>query len=302
MIIRVLGSAAGGGFPQWNCNCRNCAAVRAGDRQVVARTQTSLAASLDGERWVVLDASPDLCAQIAASTVLQPRPGHPHRSTPIGAIVVTGFEVDQVGGLLNLREGQPFQLYGTSFVLESLQSNPIFQVLAPGIVSRRRMTPGRPFEPFESCGFEILPVAVSGKLPLHSVGEREQSAHYPVGLVLRDAESSRRFAYVPSCARITDGLLREIADVDVLFFDGTLFSDLELAEQGLSQKTGVAMGHISMSGADGAIANLRSLSIPRRIFIHLNNSNPVLRDDSSERAFVTAAGWEVAYDGMEIRL
>ncbi len=151
MIIRVLGSAAGGGFPQWNCNCGNCAAARAGDPHLQSRLQTAIAVSADGERWAILDASPDLREQIAASPSLQPSARDARRSSPIKAVVVTGFEVDQVGGLLNLREGQKFCLHATPFVLRSLQANPIFGALAQSAVSRLAMECGRPFEPFEGA-------------------------------------------------------------------------------------------------------------------------------------------------------
>jgi pyrroloquinoline quinone biosynthesis protein B len=302
MIIRVLGSAAGGGFPQWNCNCGNCAAVRAGDPHLQPRLQTAIAVSADGERWVVLDAPPDLREQIAAMPRLQPSARDARRSSPIAAVVVTGFEIDQIGGLLNLREGQKFRLHATPFVLTSLQANPIFCTLARSAVSRLAMECGRPFEPFEGAGIDIAPLAVPGKIPQHDAARRERQGDETVGLVIRHVRTERRVAYIPSCAALTHDLMSAIDGVDVLLFDGTLFTDHELVEQGLSAKTGAAMGHISMTGPKGAIESLRNVAIQRRIFVHLNNSNPVLRDDSRERAVVTDAGWEIAYDGMEIRL
>lgn len=302
MIVRILGSAAGGGFPQWNCNCGNCAAIRAGDPHLRPRRQTAVAVSADGARWVLLDASPDLREQIAATLLLQPSPGDAHRSSPIKAVVVTGFEIDQIGGLLNLREGHQFRLHATPFVLKSLQANPIFGALAQCAVSRHAIEPGRAFEPVEGAGIEIVPIAVPGKIPGHHAGRRERLGDETVGLVIRDLRSGRRVAFMPSCASLTHDLISEIDGVDVLLFDGTLFTDHELVEQGLSEKTGAAMGHISMSGPEGAIEGLRHVIIRLRIFIHLNNSNPVLRDDSPERAFVIDAGWEVAHDGMEIGL
>ncbi len=302
MIIRVLGSAAGGGFPQWNCNCGNCAAVRAGSAHVHARTQTSIAVSSDGLSWTLLDASPDLRAQIGATPALQPRSNDARRSSPIKAVVVTGIEVDQVGGLLNLREGQQFRLHATAFVQGSLRSNDIFGALSDSAVTRCTMTPGRPFEPFAGAQIDILPLSVAGKIPLHNADRREQQGDETVGLLVRDSMSGKHAAYIPSCAVVTDALQSHLASMDVVFFDGTVFTDDELVEQGLSEKTGAMMGHIAMSGPRGAIENLRDVAIARRIFIHLNNSNPVLRDDSRERNTVVSAGWDVAYDGMEIRL
>lgn len=250
----------------------------------------------------MLDASPDLREQIAATPRLQPSASDARRASPIKAVVVTGFELDQVGGLLNLREGQRFRLHATSFVLTSLQANPIFGSLHPSVVSRLAMESGRTFEPFEGAGFDMVPLAVPGKIPQHDAARRERQGDETVGLLLRDVRNGRRAAYIPSCAALTHGLMRAIDGVDVLLFDGTLFTEHELVEQRLSEKSGTAMGHISMSGPGGAIESLRNVAVRRRIFIHLNNSNPVLRDNSRARKHVTDSGWEVASDGMEIRL
>jgi pyrroloquinoline quinone biosynthesis protein B len=302
MIIRVLGSAAGGGFPQWNCSCYNCRAVRAGQSTLVARTQTSIAVSGDGKSWALFDAAPDLRAQICASPELQPKQQDPSRSSPIKAVVLTGFEIDQIGGLLNLREGQRFNLYATSFVLSALNANRIFDVLAPASVVRHEMEPGRSFEPFAGAGLEITPISVTGKVPCHHGGGDKHATRGDenVGLIIRGTANCKRIAYIPCCASVTDELLRSLDGLDVLLFDGTLYSERELIEQGLSHKTGSAMGHISMGGIGGSVQGLSGLNIGRRTYIHLNNSNPVLQDNSPERHLVTAAGWEVAYDGMEM--
>ncbi len=303
MIVRVLGSAAGGGFPQWNCNCRNCGAVRAGRDNVIARTQTSIAVSSDGAAWTLLDATPDLRAQLAASPRLQPREDDAARSSPIKAVVLSGFEIDQIAGLLSLREGQKFRLHATSFVLTSLQENRIFGALASSCVDRHAIHTNIAFEPFEGAGIEITPISMAGKVPFHHADAKAPaSGGEVVGVVARDIGSGRRLAYIPCCAAVTGSLLRSLDGVDVLFFDGTLYTDRELVEQRLSDKTGSTMGHISMSGPRGSIESLRELTTSRRIFIHLNNSNPVLRNDSREREFVSAAGWEIAHDGMELTL
>jgi pyrroloquinoline quinone biosynthesis protein B len=304
MIARILGSAAGGGFPQWNCNCGNCAAVRAGQPNVIARTQTSVAVSGDGASWVLLDATPDLRAQIAAAPALQPRRGFPLRSSPIKAVAVTGFEIDQVGGLLNLREEQQFHLHATAFVHASLRANEIFGVLAPPSVTRREMRLGETYAPYTGASIEITPHPVPGKVPLPHAGTSGATprAGGTIGLVIRDTVTGTRLAYVPCCAAITDAVLEAISGVDVLLFDGTLYTDSELIEQGLADKTGAMMGHVAMSGAEGAIARLRDVAIGRRVFLHLNNSNPVLREDSRELRTVVENGWEVGRDGLELTL
>ncbi len=302
MIVRILGSAAGGGFPQWNCNCANCAAVRAGELNVIARTQTSVAVSGDGEDWVLLDASPDLRAQIAVAPVLQPGRDAPARSSPIKAVAVTGFEIDQVGGLLNLREGQQFHLHATAFVHASLRANEIFNVMGASTVQRDEMRLAEAFSPHSGASIEIIAQPVPGKVPLPHAEKSEDApgSDGTIALIVRDTTRGTRMAYIPCCAVITDSVLAMIDGVDVLLFDGTLYADRELIDQGLSQKTGATMGHVSMSGAMGSIARLRDVVIGRRIFIHLNNSNPVLRADSRERRTVVEADWEVAYDGQEL--
>jgi len=304
MIVRILGSAAGGGFPQWNCNCANCAAVRAGASNLIPRTQTSVAVSGDGADWVLLDATPDLRSQIAASPALQPGHEDLARSSPIKAIAVTGFEIDQVGGLLNLREGQNFHLYATAFVHESLRANEIFNVLSAATVSRDEIRLGEAISPHSGASIEFTAHPMPGKVPLPYADKAVSVPHHDgtIAVIVRDTITRTRMAYVPCCATITDAVLETIEGVDVLLFDGTLYSDRELIEQGLSQKTGAMMGHVSMSGAEGSIVRLRDVAIGRRIFIHLNNSNPVLREDSRERRAVVEAGWEVAYDGMELKL
>jgi pyrroloquinoline quinone biosynthesis protein B len=302
MLIRVLGSAAGGGFPQWNCNCGNCAAARVGNRHVLARTQTSIAVSGDGVNWTVLDASPDLREQIGRSAALQPSADDARRASPIKAVVVTGFEIDQVAGLLSLREGQEFCLHATSFVLGSLRGSAVFNVLVKTAVSRRTIKSGKSFEPFDGAQIEITPLSVPSKIPFHHEAKRELDGGETIGLVVRDTRTGKRAAYIPSCAEVTNAMSDAIDGVDVLLFDGTLFTDRELVEQALSDKTGAMMGHISISGPHGAIKSWRDTAIARRIFIHLNNSNPVLRDDSRERQLVNAAGWDVAHDGMELMI
>ncbi len=305
MIIKILGSAAGGGFPQWNCNCRNCADVRRGIGGLAPRTQSSLAVSVDGRNWTLLNASPDLRQQIAATPELNPHDGHAARFSPIKSVVLTSADVDHVAGLLSLREGQPFSIHADPRVLSALAANPIFGVLAAGCALREPIRREEVFAPAGCPGLGIEAFAVPGKVALYL--EDEHAGQYldtalgdVVGLKLVDTQTGRFACYVPGCAGIDDALIARMTGAAAILFDGTLYTDDEMIRQGLSQKTGRRMGHISMSGADSSIAALAGLEAGRRIFTHINNSNPALREDSAEREAVEAAGWEVANDGMEI--
>lgn len=305
MIVKVLGSAAGGGFPQANCNCRNCADVREGKPGLRPRTQSSVAVSSDGTAWVLLNASPDLRAQIAGAPELAPSPTAGARASPISAVVLTNGDVDHVAGLLSLREGFVFSLFATDQVLETLAANSIFNVLDPRRVTRVAMKPGLSFE--VAGPLEIEPFPVPGKVALYleplsaEVGLAARDGD-TVGLCVRDPATGSAFYYIPACARMDADLARRVEGAALVLFDGTLYTDDEMIAQGLSEKTGRRMGHMSISGGDGSIASFAALGVQRRIFVHINNSNPILRDDSPERAEIERAGWEVAWDGMEIRL
>ncbi len=307
MLVKVLGSAAGGGFPQWNCACRNCADVRRGVAGLKPRSQSSLAVSADGANWVLLNASPDLRQQLAAHQALAPSADGPLRGSPLKAVVLTNADVDHVAGLLNLREVQPFHLYASGRVLAAIAANPIFGVLQEDIVMRVPVANGQIFEPAGCPGLAIELFAVPGKIALYledpGAGPQFGSGEGDVvGLKLVDRKTGRFICYIPGCAEVDDRIRRRIEGASALFFDGTLFEDEEMIALGLSQKSGRRMGHISMSGKDGSIAQLADAKLGRRIFIHINNSNPVLREDSAERRAAVAAGWEIAEDGMEIRL
>lgn len=307
MLVKVLGSAAGGGFPQWNCACRNCTDVRRGVAGLKPRSQSSLAVSADGRNWCLLNASPDLRAQIAAHEALSPGADEGLRASPLKAVVLTNADVDHVAGLLNLREGQPFHLYASARVLDALAGNPIFNVLKDGIVTRVPVANGDMFEPAGCPGLAIELFTVPGKIALYlenpdagpDFGSDEGDV---VGLKLTDKATGGFMCYVPGCASVDERLLLKLAGAWALFFDGTLYTDDEMIAQGLLAKTGRRMGHLSISGEDGSIALLAHLDVGRRIFIHLNNSNPVLREDSAERRATEAAGWDIAEDGMEIAL
>ena len=302
MIIKVLGSAAGGGFPQLNCLCRNCAQVRAGKGGLRARTQSSLAVSPDGERWVLLNASPDLRQQVNGTPQLAPRVGQGPRSSPIEAVVLTNGDVDHVGGLLSLREELAFALFAPRRVLAALAANGMFNVLSGAHVPRRALKPDTPVEVVR--GLTVEAFAVPGKAALYLEGEDERGAREAdtVGLKVSKSATRAAFYYIPACAAADQRLAARLREAALVLFDGTLYTDEELIAQGLSGKSGKRMGHISMSGPQGSMAALHGLGIARRVYVHINNSNPVLYEASSERAEVEQAGWEVAFDGMEIEL
>lgn len=303
MIIRVLGSAAGGGFPQLNCSCANCRSVREGRSGFRARTQASVAASADGVAWTLLNASPDLREQVAAALELRPRIENGVRSSPIEAVVLTNGDVDAVAGLLSLREGVVFNLFASARVLGILAENTIFDVLAPNSVTRVPLIENQTFR--MGSGLEIESFDVPGKKALYledhssDFGMREGDT---IGVKISDPATGASFYYIPCCAAVDRELAARLRGARLVLFDGTLYSDDEMIAQGLSQKTGQRMGHISMSGRMGSIAELADLGIERRVFTHINNSNPVLNESSAERIGVERSGWEIALDGMEIRL
>ncbi len=311
MQIRVLGAAAGGGFPQWNCNHPNSRRARSGDPATPSRTQSSLAVSDDGHRWFLFNASPDLRQQIAENPVLQPAPDAPLRHSPISGAVLTNADVDHVAGLLNLRESQPLSLYATPRVLGVLEANSIFNVLNPAFVQRRTLILDRSETLLDAAGagagLEITPFAVPGKVALWL----EDEARGPdfgsvdedtIALHVRSTTTGAAFHYMPACATITDAVRARVRGTPLLFFDGTLWVDDEMIRDQVGVKTGKRMGHTSISGDGGSLHGLDGLGIGRRIFIHLNTTNPVLSADTPERKTVEDAGWEVSYDGMEIDL
>jgi pyrroloquinoline quinone biosynthesis protein B len=310
MIIKVLGSAAGGGFPQWNCNGSQSAKVRSGVAGYKARLQSSLAVSADGENWVLLNASPDIRQQINETPELHPAKSGPKRNSPIKAVVVTNADVDHIIGLVGLREGQPFSIYGSDLVLATLQANSVFNVCNPEIVPRIELPFDKPI-PLKGAGIDLgLTVEafpVPGKVALF-LEKGSADANYgsrdgdTIGLKITDAKTGRAFFYIPGCAEIDPPLADRIHGADLIFFDGTLFEDDEMIKQGLLNKTGKRMGHMSVSGSDGTIAAFSKLDVKRRIYVHINNSNPILDENSEARKVVDAAGWEVGFDGMEVRL
>lgn len=301
----VLGAAAGGGFPQWNSNAPACRRARSGDPAAKPRNQAGLAVSAEGKNWFLLNASPDLRAQIESAPVLQPSEGL--RSSPIAGVVLTGGDVDAIAGLLNLRERQPFTVYATAKVLGVLDANPIFEVLARDVVKRQPVGLERPcsldLPNGEPSGLTLEVFAVPGKVPLYleppgsapPIVEGEETVGAAIG------HGDKRLFFIPGCAAMTERLRERLRGAELVFFDGTLWDDAEMIRAGLGEKTGQRMGHMSVSGPEGTIAAFADLGVRRKILIHINNSNPVLLDDAPERQQAEAAGWEVAFDGMEAR-
>jgi len=300
MIIKMLGSAAGGGFPQANCNCRNCADVRRHVPGLQPRTQSSLAVSADGRCWTLLNASPDLRQQIAVTPQLWPQVGGGLRSSPITAVVLSNGDVDHVGGLLSLREGFAFTLHASARVHAALAANSIFNVLDARAVERAVLPVGRPVE--LGGGLLMEAFAVGGKVALYLEGKSDTDDGDTLGVKLSQLGSGASAFYIPACATVDVSLAARLRGATLLLFDGTLYTDDEMVLQGLSGKTGRRMGHLSIAGPQGSMAALAGIGAKRKVFVHINNSNPVLREDSPERRAVERAGWEVAHDGMEIEL
>lgn len=296
MHVTVLGAGAGGGLPQWNCGCRNCEDARRGD--LPQMTQSSVAVSVDGDRWVILNASPDIRAQLAACPELHPRA---LRDTPIDAVIVTNGDIDHIAGLLTLREKTPFEVCATAETGGVLAKNSVFGVLDPGLVRSRQIRLEKSFEP--TPGLTVLPFAVPGKVPLFLEGEDlDLKAMGEQTIGLRLATDRRVAYYIPGCAEAPDWLLDKVADGDLLLFDGTVWEDDEMQRTGTGEKTGGRMGHIAMSGPEGSLARFAGLTSCRKVFIHINNTNPVLQPAGPERAVAEQAGWTVAGDGMRIVL
>jgi pyrroloquinoline quinone biosynthesis protein B len=306
MFACVLGAAAGGGFPQWNSNALACRRARSDDVHAKSCSQASVAVSGDGENWFLLNASPDLRQQIAATPQLHPR--HGLRTSPIAGVVLTGGDVDAIAGLLTLRERHAFTVYSTAGIHQILDANSIFEVLARDVVTRQRIVIAQPtilaLPDGAPSGLSLEMFPVPGKVPLYLEG----TAYAPdiiegedtVGAEITDGR--RRLVFIPGCAAVTDTLAQRLQGAEAVLFDGTLWTDDEMLRAGVGSKTGLRMGHMSVSGPNGTMAAFNRIDVGRKILLHINNTNPILLDDSPERAEVVAAGWEVAYDGMEIRL
>lgn len=290
----ILGAAAGGGLPQWNCGCENCNLARAGE--IPSQSQSSIALSADGVSWAVLNASPDIRDQIARAQVLHPTD---LRVSPLKSVLLTNGDIDHVAGLLTLREQQAFDLFATPEIHRVLADNPMFAALNPAFVTRKEIALDQAFELVSGVTATLF--AVPGKVPLYLEGETVKTdlvGEQTVGVHLQSGGKSA--FYIPGCAMMPGDLAARLQGADTVFFDGTLWQDDEMVQAGLSQKTGQRMGHMSMSGPDGSIAAFEGIVATQKVFVHMNNTNPVLRPTSTERQAAEDAGWTVARDGLEI--
>ena len=311
MKVLVLGSAAGGGFPQWNCNCSNSAEARKNPKRAKPRTQSSIAVSVDdGKNWFLFNASPDLRQQINDNSVLQPNNGIRH--SPILGVFITNGDIDHIAGLLNLRESHPLSIYATKKVLSILKSNSVFEVLNHDFVERREVTLNESIllkdKDNNSTGIEVEVFSVPGKIALF-LEDKNKGNNFgtdpedTVGLKIIDAKTKKYFFYIPGCAGMTDDLKNKIKGAPMVLFDGTLWTDDEMLKAKVGvQKTGQRMGHMSMFGEKGTIEIFKNLDVKKKYFIHINTTNPALLEDSVERKKINEEGWEVSYDGMEINL
>lgn len=303
MHVQILGSAAGGGFPQWNCNCRNCDGLRRGTLNAKARTQSSIALSDDGVNWILCNASPDIRTQLEQTPVLQP--ARSVRDTAIRAIVLMDSQIDHVTGLLTLREGCPHEVWCTDMVHEDLQTGfPLFPMLSHwnGGLQRRRIGLGEPFRIPACPALEFLPIPLRSAAPPYSPHRNDPHPGDNIGLLVRDTKTGGVLFYAPGLGQPDDGLLATMRDADCLLVDGTLWRDDEMAFAGVGDKLGSEMGHLPQSGPGGMLEVLDGLPAARKILIHINNTNPILDLDSPERAELDARGIEVAFDGMSIHL
>jgi pyrroloquinoline quinone biosynthesis protein B len=305
--IRVLGSAAGGGFPQWNCNCRNCDGLRKGSLRAQARTQSSIALSADGAGsagWVLFNASPDLLAQYKAFPELQP--GRAIRDTAIRSIVLMDAQVDHTAGLLMLREGRPLEIYCTDMVCEDLSTgNPLFRILEHycGVHWHRLpVEAGNRFSVLGAGALSFTTVPLKSKAPPYSPHRNDPRDGDNIGLRIADPRSGKVLFYAPGLGEIEPRLKPFLEEADCLLVDGTFWTDDEMIRLGVSHKSARNIGHLPQSGPGGMLEVLAPLKASRKILIHINNTNPILDEDSAERRVLERAGIEVAVDGMEIQL
>jgi pyrroloquinoline quinone biosynthesis protein B len=307
MLIKILGSAAGGGFPQWNCNCRNCRSLRDGTFKGKPRTQTQVAICQNNRAWFLLNASPDLRTQIEATPVLHPR--NHGRNSPIGGVLLTSGDIDQIAGLLSLRELQPFPIYCTPSIRRILQEdNSMFAMLnrVPGQVSWTDISCDGSFclQVERGVGIDCRVFSLGSRFPAYVSPDRSLALKQEDALlgVIASSSADRHMAYMPAVPDVDDLLLEQLEETDLLLFDGTFWSDDELIRVQGSGSTAGEMGHIPVSGAEGSLRKLAGLRRPRKVFVHINNTNPMLDETGTEYAQVRAAGWEVAEDGWSLDL
>jgi len=303
MFVRILGSAAGGGFPQWNCNCANCSGVRNGTLRAQPRTQSSIAISDDGQNWILCNASPDIRAQLESFPALQParRP----RDTAIGAIILLDSQIDHTTGLLTLREGCPHEVWCTEMVHQDLTTGfPLFNMLS-------HWNGGLRWNPIDLEGqfsidccpnLLISPIPLRSSAPPYSPHRNDPHPGDNIGLLIEDRRSGGRLFYAPGLGQVSEALCETMRGADCLLVDGTLWRDDEMQVREVGDKLGSEMGHLPQSGPGGMIEVLDGVPGKRKILIHINNTNPILDEESAERRILDEHGIEVAFDGMDIEL
>ena len=304
MFIHILGSAAGGGFPQWNCNCRNCQGVRNGSMRTQARSQSSIALSDDGEHWILCNASPDIRQQIESFSALNP--ARTLRDSAICGIILLDSQIDHTTGLLTLREGCPHQVWCTEMVHQDLTSGfPVFNMLSHwngGLEHRRIELDAQAFR-IDACpALEITAIPLRSSAPPYSPHRGNPHPGDNIGLFVRDSRTGSSLFYAPGLGQVDGALLEWMQQADCLLVDGTLWRDDEMQHCQVGDKLGSEMGHLCQSGPGGMIEVLDSLAAPQKILIHINNTNPILDLDSPEHAELRAHGIQVAWDGMHIQL
>ena len=299
MIFKLLGTAAGGGIPQWNCACPLCTLARTNPTLALPRLQLQAAISADAENWFLLNASPDLRVQIESNPELQPHPQNGKRNTPISGIVLTSADLDQVLGVLLLREFQPLTIYTTALIRNILEANTFFRMLerVPNQLTWIEILPLQPFQLGEAITCTPVPLAAS--LPHYAKDIDTGGIEYATLGLLLDSEG-HRIAYTPSLPEITDELLALYQTCDSILVDGTFWSDAELTRTHAGTPSARAIGHIPMSGNDGTIALLSGITRPKKIYVHINNTNPVLDARTTEYHQVIDAGWQIGHDGWQL--
>jgi pyrroloquinoline quinone biosynthesis protein B len=304
MHIHVLGSGAGGGFPQWNCNCENCKGVRAGTIKASARTQSSIAVSADGINWILFNASPDIKKQLDDFPAFQP--ARLVRDTAISAIVITDAQIDHVTGLLTLREhNKPWEIYCTDAVKDDLTTGfPVFNILGyfRGINHHEIATDQSIFTIPTAAGIEFTAVPLLSNAPPYSPRRDKPVPGDNIGMHIKDTRTGKSLFYAPGLGVAEPHVLEYMRNADCILVDGTVWTDDEMSKEGISNKRASEMGHLDQSSDGGIMSILNAMEKPRKILIHINNTNPILNEDSSQRATLNKAGIEVAYDGMDIIL
>ncbi|MEO4109523.1 pyrroloquinoline quinone biosynthesis protein PqqB [Acinetobacter pittii] len=303
MYIYVLGSAAGGGFPQWNCNCPNCHGVRTGTIQAKARTQSSIAVSENGTDWVLLNASPDIRQQLFEFKAAQP--ARKLRDTGITSVILMDSQLDHTTGLLTLREGCPMNVWCTEMVHQDLTSGfPVFNMLKHwnGGLQYHEINPKQAFKIDGFENLEFVPLIIKSAAPPYSPHRHDPHDGDNIALIIKDHKTQKQLFYAPGLGKIDDQIMQIMQSSDCVMIDGTLWTDDEMQQTGVGTKTGREMGHLYISGEGGSLSYLNQLSTPKKVLIHINNTNPILNENSSQFAELKANGVEVAYDGMQIEL